>query len=74
MSEMITLGDVLRIARERRGFSLVQMAKLLGVTKQAVYRWEKGKLNIPQARLKQWARVCRIPIGSLISGAFLDEA
>lgn len=34
-------------ARERMGISQEQLAARLGVSRQTVYRWEKGKSNPP---------------------------
>lgn len=38
----ISIGAVLKEARETRGFSQQQVADHLGVTKQAISMWERG--------------------------------
>jgi len=36
-------GSVLRKAREKRGMTLIALAREIGVTESAVARWEKGE-------------------------------
>ena len=50
-------GDRLRQARDAVGISAVALAEILGVSKQAVSRWEKG-LDAPRANL--FERICQI--------------
>lgn len=51
MSEAKHLGDVLRELRERKGMSQSEVARYLGVSRQAVSMWEAGK-NYPSPRRK----------------------
>lgn len=39
---MIQIGDNIRIARKRKGLTQEELAGLIGVTSQAVSRWESG--------------------------------
>ena len=42
-------------ARERMGVSQEQLANRLGVSRQTVYRWEKGKTNPPKSAIYMMA-------------------
>ena len=39
---MVNIGDNIRIARKRKGFTQEELANQIGVTSQAVSRWESG--------------------------------
>lgn len=39
---MMNIGDNIRTARKRKGFTQEELAKQIGVTSQAVSRWESG--------------------------------
>lgn len=42
-------------ARERMGISQEQLANRLGVSRQTVYRWEKGKAKPPASAIYMMA-------------------
>ena len=44
------LAEAVKNYREKRGFTQVQMARLLGVTNMTVSNWENGKKR-PQQRI-----------------------
>jgi|GEM_PF-1806753 len=46
---MSKLGDILRIARERKKLDQVQLGELFGISKSAVNQWESGR-NVPDHR------------------------
>ena len=53
---MIDLADTLRKARERRGMSQREVARLCDVTMQSVSSWEIGQV-VPHFRVvERWAR------------------
>lgn len=39
---MVNIGDNIRTARKRKGFTQEELANQIGVTSQAVSRWESG--------------------------------
>lgn len=39
---MVNMGDNIRVARKRKGFTQEELANQIGVTSQAVSRWESG--------------------------------
>lgn len=41
--------------------SLRELAKQIGVSKQAVYSWESGRRNIPEKRIKQLSELSGVP-------------
>ena len=41
-------GDEIRFLRHELLMSQNTLAKLLGVSEQAIHRWEKGKINMPK--------------------------
>ncbi len=43
-----SIGDRIKLARESAGLDMVQLAKLVGVTKQAVWGWESGATKGPR--------------------------
>lgn len=42
----VALGTALRVARERSSLSVAEMAQLMGVSRQAVWRYETGKAPV----------------------------
>ena len=52
----MTVGEKIRIARERVGLTQPELAKAVQTTKQAIYKYEKGLVtNIPLSRIEQIA-------------------
>lgn len=44
----LTIGQFLQSVRNERGFPVTEVAKKIGVTRQAVYNWEHGsKISLP---------------------------
>lgn len=64
---MTTARSIAR-ARRRRRLTRAELAKLVGVTRQAVYDWETGK-GIRLGNLKKVARVTKTPLAKLVGGA-----
>lgn len=52
----MTVGDRIKFYRELRGISQEQLGDLIGVSKQAIYKYEKNIVsNLPLDRLEQMA-------------------
>jgi transcriptional regulator with XRE-family HTH domain len=56
----------LRKIRRALDMTQAELARRLGVTKEAVCRWEKGKGNPPLARVMQIAKVLNCTVNDLI--------
>ena len=39
---MMTMGDRIKLHRERRGLTLTELSEKIGVTESAICKWEKG--------------------------------
>jgi DNA-binding XRE family transcriptional regulator len=52
-------GAVLQEHRLERGVTAAAMARELGVTRQLVNDWERGRHRVPQDVPERWARMCR---------------
>lgn len=52
-----SIGDLLREARSRRGFTGIELAKKLGISKMRVSQLERAELNIEVATLARVASV-----------------
>lgn len=64
---------VIRELRESKGLTLDDLAQELGVTKQAVSQYEKGKLGISVPALKQLCEFLAVDF-DLISSRIKDES
>jgi DNA-binding XRE family transcriptional regulator len=51
-------GYLLRVAREEAGLTQTELARLLGVTQQAVAQAERWESNPTIAFVKRWATAC----------------
>lgn len=59
------MGRVIALARQARGLTLRQLGERLGVSAQAVHKWERG-LNYPDITLIPLiAHVLDVPISKL---------
>ncbi len=59
------MGRVIALARQARGLTLRQLGERLGVSAQAVHKWERG-VNYPDITLiPMIARALEIPIQKL---------
>lgn len=54
----------LKVERINAGLTLQEMANALGVSKQAVYAWEKGIKNIPNNRINEIKKILNNPNSS----------
>lgn len=53
-------GDRMRAWREARGLSASEVARKLGVTRQAVSAWERGAYKPSHASLAEWCKLLRV--------------
>ena len=61
------IGRKIRLWREHRGLSSVHLAKICGVSYQALWRWEKGRRPVDVDALEAIADACgAISIAQLI--------
>lgn len=57
------VGRRLREARRLHGLSIQQLGKALGVSHQAIEKYEKGELNITPGKLKALGELLEVPVG-----------
>jgi transcriptional regulator with XRE-family HTH domain len=63
-----TLTDRLKKARERAGFTQVEMARELGIGRSTVAAYESGKNATPRKIVLAWAMITSVPPGWLWDG------
>lgn len=61
----MTMGDRIRETRKAKGLSQETVAAALGVSRQAVTRWESGQSSPSTANLIELSKLFGIPIGQL---------
>lgn len=69
----IEFGKKLKIFREKRGISQVDMAKTLQISQTAMYQYEKGDRRIPLNLLVKFAEFFGVTVDELI-GTDCDDA
>lgn len=63
---MNTLGERIKLQRQKLGLTQAEFGAIFHVSKQAVYSWENN-VNVPDiATLSEIADYCRLPICTLI--------
>lgn len=65
MKEALITGDVLRWARERRGFEYSQLARKSNVEVELLRQWEAETSRPPFGKAQHLAEILRIPFGML---------
>jgi len=65
MRDVKALKHVLRLLREERGFSQVQVAEALGVDSSVISGWESGDRKPPVERIFQLADLLDLDLGDL---------
>lgn len=62
----MTLGELLRKAREAKGLSIRELAELVGVSHVSIYHYEHGN-HVPRLTHLKWlAQALDIPLYELI--------
>ncbi|GAB6434004.1 MULTISPECIES: helix-turn-helix domain-containing protein [Bacillus] len=64
----MSLGEQLKKLRESKGFSQEDVAKKIGVTRQAVYKWENGKSYPDIDNLILLSEMYNVTLDELIKG------
>ena len=67
----MTLAEYLRSMRKTKELSQAQVAKLLGVSKQLINRWESGAQDCPPAQAYKLAKVLEGPSKKIFELAVL---
>lgn len=62
----MTLGDILRLAREAKGLSTDELAKMVGVSRTTIYNYESGSHEPRISHLKWLAEALDIPLMEII--------
>lgn len=64
---IMTIGERISMYRERKGMTQEQLAKLLDIAPQNVYKYEKGIIsNIPLQRIERMAEIFETTPGELV--------
>ena len=64
---MSTVGDRMKAVRIKMGFSQVDFAKKIGVSKQTLYKYENNVItNIPSDKIEAAAHLCKISPAELM--------
>ena len=67
------IGEFIRDKRKEKGLTQVELANKLGITNQAISKWERGK-NCPDiSLLKDLCKILDININELLSGKELEN-
>ncbi len=64
----MTLGDRIQEQRKRRGLSQEKLAELVGVSRQAVTKWEAGQSVPTCENLMALSDLFQMPLDTLVSG------
>lgn len=68
-----TLGETLREKRVSRGMTQELVAESLGVSRQAVSKWESGKTDPSTANLLALADLLDVPVEELLRGCTSEK-
>jgi len=64
----MTLGERIKDQRIKCGFSQEKIAELVGISRQAVTKWESGQSVPSMANLITLAKIFGVPLGELTGG------
>lgn len=70
----MTFGEVIQVRRAALGLSQERLAELVGVSRQAVSKWEVGDALPDTDRLLPLARSLEITVDELLSGELGSQA
>lgn len=63
----MTTGDKIKLLRKSKGMTQSELGERLGVKKNAVSKWECGRVeDIPAGKLKMMAEIFEVPTSYLI--------
>lgn len=61
----MTLGEKIKVAREKKGLSQRQVAEQVGVSQPAYFEWERGDSVPSWARMKALAQILELSLDEL---------
>jgi transcriptional regulator with XRE-family HTH domain len=64
-----SFGTRLRRLRTEKRVSILELARALGVTRQAVWKWETNDANPSGDYMSALAEVLRVPVAELLAGS-----
>lgn len=67
-----TVGARIISVRKAKGLSQSALGDAVGVTFQQIQKYENGQNRVTAGRLKDIAKFLKVPVESLLSGAFED--
>ena len=62
---ILSVGEIIRNYRKRKGLSLENLAKQMDITKLSIQKYEVGKRTIPFNTLLDFFRILEIPLNEL---------
>ena len=62
----MNVGNNLRELRQARGMTQDELAKAIGTTKQCIYKYEKGIVDVPLRKLGVLAEVFGVPVCEIL--------
>ena len=71
--QAIAMGRRIRLARDRMRFSQSEVARRVGLSKQAVQNWERGEAMPKQSRIVEVAKLLDCDERWLLTGEGMDE-
>ena len=72
--DMATTGERIQEARKSIGMSQAELSRRLGISPGAMWKYEKGNVNMGPERLAATAAELRVSMEWLLSGAEPDDA
>ncbi len=69
MSSNPSIGQRISEARAQKDYSVVETARLVGVTTRTIRRWESGKSTPRGYKLQHLSGILGIPLGWLLEGS-----
>lgn len=69
----LEFGEVMRSIREQNKWTLAEMAKKLGTTKQALSKYERGERTPKITVAAKFANILNVPLETLIGYEYHDE-
>jgi len=68
----MSLGERIKEQRNKSGFSQEKIAELIGISRQAVTKWESGQSIPSAANLITLAEIFGVPLGALTGGNIVN--
>lgn len=62
----MSVGDKIKSLRKAKGMTQTELGERVGVQKNAVSKWECGRVDVPTPTLKALAALFDVPLSSLL--------